>query len=314
VKRSIPDVLRRGFDNAVANWQLLLIRLGEAMLFTIIIVAALILMLVPIILSIGIQIADLQDPESMSAALEMLASRWTILFYILGVVFVLMAVFLIVHSFVEAGSARVYVDGDRAAGPEVRGAASRYRVFSMARWWAGAADGWWPVFWMYNIAWGAAGIFIVIPPVATLALALAFRENEGLLVGISCLGLLITFAFLIPVAVVVTIWMNRAIAVWAVRRGGARDTLNAAWAAFKADFGRHILVALVMFVISIAGSMFIGSFTFFAGMAETMGRGSGSMTLMLLPVRFAGQFLSMAFSAVIAGWFLAAFCAMASEE
>jgi hypothetical protein len=221
---------------------------------------------------------------------------------------------VIIHSFLEAGCARVYVDGDRVAGAEVKGSVSRYRVFSMAKWWAGAVDGWWPVFWMYNIAWGAAGLIILVPPVIALALAIAFRENAGISVGISCLGLLITFMILIPTGFVVAIWTNRAIASWAVRRGGARDTLDAAWAAFKADFGRHIVVALVMVVISIAGSMFIGSFTFFAGLGEMLGRDTGSVMVFMLPVRFAGQLLSMAFSAAMSGWFLASFCAMANES
>lgn len=316
MKRGVFDILRRGIDNAIANWPLLLLRLGEAILFMAMVIAALILMFVPIIVSIGIQFsdwADLQTPESLDALLETLLARWTVIFYILGLALLLMLVFLVIHSFLEAGCARVYVDGDTLAGPEPRGPVSRYRVFSMAKWWAGAVDGWWPVFWMYNIAWGVAGLFILVPALITLIVAFLVRDNAGLIVGISCLGLLATFAILLPVGIITAIWTNRAIASWAVRRGGARDTLNAAWAAFKADFGRHLLVAVVMIVISIAGSMFIGSFTFFAGIAEALGRHTDSITVMMLPVRFAGQFLSMAFSAVIAGWFLASFCAMANE-
>lgn len=314
MKRGVPDILRRGVDNAIANWPLLLLRLAESVVFMVIIIVAVFLAVVPIIVSVGVHLADLKSPENFESLFGALASRWTIVFYLAGLVLVLLTAFSMVHAFLEAGCARVYVDGDRAAGSEPRGPASRYRVFSMGKWWAGAVDGWWPVLWMYVIAWTTALTFILVPAVITLALALLLRENAGLVAGVSCLGLLLIFVMLIPIGIGTAIWTNRAIASWAVRGGGARDTLAVAWAAFKADFGRHLLVALVMIVISFAGSMFIGSFTFFAGFAEVLGRHSDSITIMMLPVRFAGQFLSMAFGAIVAGWFLASFCAMANES
>ena len=42
MKRKVFDVLRRGVDNTIANWQLVLIRLGEMLLFGIMSVVAVI--------------------------------------------------------------------------------------------------------------------------------------------------------------------------------------------------------------------------------------------------------------------------------
>ena len=315
MKRSVFDVLRRGLDNAIANWQLLLLRIGEAFLFGIIIVIAILAAIVPILLSIGVKLADFQVPETAEGALTALLSRWPIFAWIFGGAVLLALLFMVVHSFLEAGCARVYVDGDRIAGAALAGPRSRYRVFSMAKWWAGAVDGWWPVFWIYNIAWGIAALFFLVPLLFTslLVLALAMNDSAGPAIGIGCVGAAASFMIMIPTMIVAGIWSNRAIASWAVRRGGARDTTRAAWAAFKADMGRHLLVAIALFVISMAGSMFIGSFGFFIGFAEVLGRHSGSTALMMMPARFFIQMLSTAFSTVIAGWFLATFCAMANE-
>lgn len=314
MKHGVADVLRRGFDNCIANWQLLLLRLAEAVLFAVMVVAAVVVTVLPIIVSLGFQLADLRSPENLEPILNSLIARWTIVFYILGIMFLLILVFVVVHSFLEAGCARVYVDGERLAGPAVQGPRSRYRAFSMAKWWAGAVEGWWAVFWMYNIAWGMAGVIFLAPLLITSLVMFATRGNPAIAAGLGCLGLVVSVLVMVPVMVATGIWTNRAIASWAVRHGNARDTLAAAWVAFKADLGRHLVVSVVLVVVSIAGSMVIGSLGMFTGIAEMMaGENAGSMSMVLLPVRFAAQLLSTAFSAAISGWFLASFCAMANE-
>lgn len=315
MKRGVFDVLRRGLDNAIANWPLLLIRFFEVMVYGVIAVIAIVVALVPIVVSLGFKLGELRGPENIEPLLEALFTRWTLLLYLIGLFVLLMTLFSVAHAFVEAGCARVYVDGERMAGPAMSGPRSRFRVFSMSRWWAGAREGGWPVFWIYFIAWSGACLIFLIPLVPTFVAAFLLRQKPAPLALVSCLGLAVTILLMIPVGIVVGIWTNRAIATWAVVRGGARETLDVAWTAFKADFGRHLLVAIVLFVISFAGSMFIGSLTFFAGFAEILGRNnSGSIAVMMLPLRFLAQLLSTAFSAVVGGWFLASFCALANEK
>lgn len=315
MRRGVFDVLRRGLDNAIANWPLLLVRFFEVMIYGVITVVAIVAALVPVVVSLGFKLAELRSPADIAPLMTALFTRWTLLIYLVGLVFALVTIFSVAHAFVEAGCARVYVDGDRLAGPAMTGPKSRYRAFSMSLWWAGARDGGWPVFWMYVIAWAGACAIFLIPLIPTLVGMLLLRGKPAPTAIVGCLGLLITFLLMIPVGIVVSIWTNRAIATWAVIRGGARDTLRVAWAAFKADLGRHLLVALVLFVVSFAGSMFIGSLTFAAGFAEALGRNnSGSIALMMLPLRFLAQILSTAFSAVVGGWFLSSFCALANES
>lgn len=314
MKRGVFDVLRRGLDNAIANWHLLVLRFFEVMIYGVITVMAVLAALVPIVVSLGFKLGELRSPENIEPLMEALFTRWTLLIFVGGMVLFLMFVFSVAHAFVEAGCARVYVDGERQAGPELNGPKSRFRVFSMSRWWQGAKDGGWPVFWIYFIAWGAACLIFLIPLLPTLAGMIALRGKPGPIAIVGCFGLAITFLLMIPVGIVVAVWTNRAIATWAAIGGGARDTLNASWAAFKSDLGRHLLVALVLFVVSFAGSMFIGSLTFAAGFAEALGRNnSGSIAVMMLPLRFLAQILSTAFSAMVGGWFLASFCALANE-
>lgn len=313
MKRGVVDVLRRGLDNTLANWPLILIRLAETIVFVAMAFAAIVAIVLPVIGTIGVSTATLQSPE----ALEELLTDWRklglLLLYVLGVtLFVLLAAMLL-HSFVEAGSARVYVDGERLAGPELTGPRSRYRVFSVERWIAGGKDGWWTVFWMYNIAWGLAGLILLVPLLPTFVLMLVFGEAPEAAAVTGCLGMVVTMMLMFVVSIVVGIWTNRAIATWAVRRGGARDTLSAAWAAVRPDLGRHILVALAIFVVSMAGSSFFGSFSFIAAFAGSVGR-SGLAQLFTLPIRMLASLASTAFGAAMAAWFLASFVGMSTES
>lgn len=313
MKRGVIDTLRRGLDNTLVNWPLLVLRLAEGIVFAAVTIAAVIIAVVPLFVSLGVALADLQTPEGVEELLESLLTRWTLIFYAIGGVLLLLLVFIVIHSFLEAGSARVYVDAEKIAGPQVNGPRSRYRVFSMQRWLAGAMDGWWPVFWIYNLAWGVAGLILLIPLLPTAAGIILLQEAPAAIITIGCLGLAVTLFLMILVAVVVSIWTNRAIADWAVRRGTARETLSIAWRAVKADFGRHLLLAIAIFLISMAGSSFLASFSFFAGMTEILGRDNSAAMILSIPFRMLGTILSMAFSSVMSGWFLASYSALAVE-
>lgn len=313
MKRGVFDTLRRGLDNTVVNWPLVAIRLAETILFLTIAAVAIIAILIPIVVSAGISLANIDDAGDIENVMLSLTSRWMILIWIFLAVSILMVVFVAIHAFVEAGSARVYVDGERIAGNAVDGPRPRYRVFSVDRWLAGGRDGWWSVFWIYNIAWGLLSLVLLIPLLPTGLMLLIFREQAPVAVLSGCLGLVATLMLLLLGAIVTAIWTNRAIAEWAVRRLGARDALAESWRAIRGDLGRHILVALAILVVSLAGSTFFASFSFLAGIGESMGNSEVFM-LVTLPMRILSSLVSSAFSALVTGWYLASYAALAVEE
>jgi hypothetical protein len=313
VRRGVFDILRRGFDNTIANWPLSLIRFIEAFVFIALAIAGVIVILAPILVSIGIHLTDLDTPEDLENAMALLLTKWAMLIWIFLGVSVLLLVFLLIHSFVVAGSARVAVDADRVAGPELTGPRSRYAVFSVERWLAGGRAGWWPVFWIYNIAWGLASLVLLIPMIPTFLIVLLFHEQEAVIVLAGCFGLLAAVMLMIVAGFVAGMWSNRAIVAWAAHHTGTMESMRIGWQALKGDLGRHLLVALAVVVVGMAGSMFFASFSMFAGFGEAVGRNNDMFMFMTLPMRLVGSLLNSAFSAILGSWYLASYAALATD-
>ena len=313
MKRNIIDTLRRGAENTIANWQLSAIRLGEMIVFGVIAVAAVLVMLVPIFVSIGIELSRIDTPEDFESLAVTLLEKWPLFIWFGIAVLVMLIVFVLIHSYVTAGCARVFVDADVTAGAAVAGPRQRYRIFSMERWLTGAKEGGWRVFWIYNLAWTVAALILLIPLLPVLALTLMFRENPAAAAGIGCLGLLVFMLFSIVVGVTTAMWTNRAIADWAVQRSGAREALASGWRAVKTDLGRHLLVALAIFVVAMAGSSIFSGFSMFASFGDSLGR-NATYGLVTMPLRLIGSLLSTAWSAIIGSWFLASYSALAVER
>ena len=313
MRRGVFEILRRALDNTVANWQAIAFRVAELIVLVLITIATAVAILAPMLVSLGIELNEISSPSEVESVLFSLVDKWIYIVWAIIAVFLLTIVFVAVHSFVEAGCARVYIDGERAAGESTEGPRSRFRVFSMERWLSGAKDGWWTVFWIYNFAWGLAGLIMLIPLLPTAAIMLVFRESPPVWATVGCLGLLLTLLLTFLVAVVTGIWTNRAIAEWGGNRTGAAPSLAVAWRALKSDLGRHILIALAVVVVAIAGSSFFTSFSFFAAFAESVSR-SGIFHVAILPVRFLTSVLSWIFSSAIAGWYLAAYSSLVVEK
>src|SRR6185295_1579361 len=148
----------------------------------------------------------------------------------------------------------------------------------------------------------------------TAGIMLAFRETPAALITSGCIGLVVTALLGIVVLVITGLWTNRAIAEWATHRVPASTSLSVAWTAIKRDFGRHILVALALFVVTLAGSSVFSSFSFIAAFGDSMGRHGTSIAFFTIPVRLFGALLNMIFSSAVAGWYLASFTAMTTEQ
>jgi hypothetical protein len=312
VKRGVIDTLRRAADDAIANWPLMLLRLGETLIFVILAVAAVFVMLVPIAVSLGLSLANLHSPEDLENVAGLLAGKWVLLLWAFLAISVLLLIFMAIHSFVEAGSARILVDAEEQAGPSTEGPRSRYRAFSMERWMAGGVRGWWGVFWIYNLAWGLAGLILLLPLIPTALGMLLFREQPPLLIGTGCIGLALTFVLLIVTAVVTGMWTNRAIVDAALYGTAASESLSRAWKEIRADLGRHIAITAAVIVVAMAGSSFFASFSVFANFGQAMDH-HGMFSLITLPLRIVGSLGSTAFSTALTSAYVAAYAALAVE-
>lgn len=313
MKRNAFDVLRRGLDNTIANRGLIVVRLVETLVFAAIAVLTVLVVLVPIALSVGIEFSQLSTPEDVASALLSLMQQWILLVWIFVALSIVTLIFVALHAFVEAGCARVYVDGERIAGPAAEGERSRYHVFTVERWYTGAKDGWWTVFWIYNFAWGVAGLIFLIPLLPTLIITLVFRETPAVAITGGCIGLVVTVMLMIVVGFVTGMWTERAIVDWAAHRTTASTALADAWQAIKRDLGRHLLVAVAMIVVAVAGSSLFAGFSYLAAFGQMM-NDSTAFAIMTMPLRMVGMFFNSIFSAIVSSWYLASYAALAMED
>lgn len=309
MKRSVTEVIRRGFENVIANWPLLLIKIAETVLFFIIVIVAILAAIVPLALSIGFNKADFSrvdnPPEFL---LTLLAQHWPVLVYLVLIVTAVVTVMIALHSFFEAAAARVYVDAEALAQSVPSPSRAQLRAFTTERWMAGGKRSWWPVFWIYNIAWGVASMIILLPLIALAAGLLLLRDSPPAMAVLGCGGGALFFLFAIVVSVVTAVWSMKAIVVCVARAYGAMESLRASWQEFKSDAGRHIAVTLILYLLMIIGVMLFGSISAFTNLNDSPG-----FQLTMMPLQITSSFLQSIFSGAMGGWFLACFAAMTVE-
>ena len=305
MKRNAFEVVRRGFDNAVANWPLILIRVAEAILFVTIAIGAVIAIVLPILVSAGLGNFDVSNPESAAEFFgTLIIEHWVLLLYIFGIVFLLLGVMIAIHSFFEAGAARVYVDGEHAAG---------FRAFAVERWFRGGREGWWPLFWIYNLAWSVGGIVLLIPALFTI-LFMLLVSNMGPRLAIGCAGLALIVVLAIPTAILIGMWTQKAIAICVSRSLGASESLGAARREIRVDFGRHFAVALIMLVLSFVVASVVSGISVPFSMFGSHSRRIDLLPLFFAPMQIAVSALQGAISAAMHSWSLSSFVALTEER
>lgn len=310
MRASATDVIRRGFDNTVANWPLLLIRIGEGIVMMLLAVGAVLAIIIPLVVSLGLNATTFENPAGLAEMLAgTLADQWMVIVYVIAVVTLMLTVFVAVHSFVEAGSARVYIDGERIAGPATLGPRDRFKIFSADRWLEGGKRDWWSVFWIYNFAWAVASLVILVPFLFAAALIFIVREEPAAMAGIGCLAAAVLIFFTIAVVVVTNIWCQKAIIVCAARTHRAIGALGEAWREFRADAGRHIGVALILFLLMMVGTGVFASISAMTGISD-----SPAFALAVMPIQLIGSFANTIFSTIMAAWFLACFAALSVDS
>lgn len=293
----------------LANWPLLLIRIAESIVMIIVTLVAIVAVIVPIVMSFtGGESFPQGDPNDLATFfLTVIAGHLAMILYILVLITIVLTVWIGVHSFVEAGSARIYVDSMQRNAAATVPTRNELNAFTLPRWGQGGKDGWWAVFWIYNIAWAIAFVILIIPIVLFGGLAILFRENGPMAAITGCLGLFVLLAVLLPVGVATAICTQKAIVNVFAKGTGASDSLRLAWREFRADFGRHLAVAAVMFVVSIGLAIVASSFSIMAQF------GHSSPSVMMIPLQFSSSIINSIFGAAIGAWFLACFAALAVE-
>jgi hypothetical protein len=309
--RTVPDVLRRGFDSAFANWQLLLLRVAENILFGVLIIASVIAAVVPLLVSIGLSAFNADRPEESAGAIAgSLIEHLSIFVWIFAGALVLALLLMLIHSFVMAGCAQTFVDAERAGGAGLA-PRPRLRMFNMDRWLSGARHSTWTVFWVYNIAYGSALAIVLIPLAITLAGVLTFRDSKGAVLAIGCLGLAISIFLIIVASVVAAVWSQKAIVVAVERNLSAAEATREARSELRADFGRHFAVAFILFVIGFGGAATLGMFTVLFAVPSAH---DSYMQLAFAPARLVISMMQGTFSAAVGLWMLASFAALSDSK
>ena len=309
MKRNVTEIIRRGFESVVANWQLLVIRIAEAILILIIVVIAIVAAIVPMAVSVGLNTFEPKSPEDVAEfIINLFIDNWMLLVYLTLLFLFIGLVYVAIHAFVEAGCARTYVDAERANATNALPARQQLRSFTVDRWMEGAKRYWWPTFWIFNATWALGMLIILAPLLVMTVLILMFRESGPAMIGIGCVGLILTFFIAIGVTVVTYIWCEKAIVVAVHRDTSATEAMTASWSEFKQDAGRHLGTTLILFMLTIVGQGVLSTFGMFFGWSDSV-----AFNLSVMPLQIFSHLISSVFNAFMGSWFLASFASLTVE-
>lgn len=293
MKRTVIDYVLRALKNALANWPLVIFRVIEFGVFAGITMFALVSTVVPVAVAAGLGKLTLRDVHATSEALtRFLIEHATLLGWLVVASTVALGVMLVIHSFIVAGSARIYCDAERATNDT--SPLGAFDKFDVDTFWDAAWDGWWRVFAIYNLGGAAAGLIVLVPLIVAVLLMLAF---PSLAIFIGILIAMVTCLLGIAVTIFGGLWILRAIAEANARDCEAQEALRVAWREVRAGFKMHFLAALLLAIISLGGIGFLEE-----------------LTLIVFNSDWIASFVKIVAWALASGWWLAAFVGMAESR
>jgi hypothetical protein len=328
LKRNVTEVLRRGLDLTIANWPVIALRVAESLLLAAVVIASILAAVIPAVVAAGLSKDDiLNSSDPGGAMISWLIGHLMLFVWMFAIAFLVLGVLIAIHAFVEGGSTQIFVDGERAASKRrsdspVRPSASSvglespthvrddFRAFAVDRWLAGGAASWWRIFWVYNLAWSVSLILVLVPLIITMIAMLVISDTVGRVV-VGCSGLALAVLILIPTGIVTSIWCKKAITICVARATGASESLRLGWREFRADIGRHLAIALIMFVISLALNSLVSGFTIPMNFTEHR---LPTAALMFAPIRLIAGVIQGMIGAAIGSCFLACFVSMTEER
>jgi hypothetical protein len=299
LRLSATDVLRRGLDNVLANWPVLLLRLAQTVLMAVIFLGFFLAAVAPIVVSLGININEWQtfDPTTFG---DWLAAHWGVILWLLFLLSIVITLAMAIYAFFQAAAATIYVDGERTARAAGDPGRLAYRVFTFERWFAGGVRHWWRVFLVYNIAWFLGAMAILLPMLAVALLMMA-AGPAGLVIG--CITVPFLAILIIGGALLINAWTLKAVLATVRGDAGARAALRRSRMAISEDLGRTFAVMAILTAVLIGTSAFVSVFTSFP-------LHSPSALFALMPFQIIASLLQSVASAAVDSWFLATFAAM----
>lgn len=312
--RSISVLLQRGFDNAVANWPLMLIGIATQVAMILLFIALLVAVLIPgVIIGISIDFGDFEaNPASFFEEI-ILAHPFFIIYVLLGIGVILIPV-MMVFSFAEGAKFGVLRDGERARGEG--GARSAMRMFDPSQWFAWGRRTWWPAFWIYNIIWGVAlGVLLAVGLVfAVIAVAMAVGGGEagaGGAAAIGCLAVIVLVPIMILAAVLTNMVSQIAMSLLVRDGEGAVATIRNAMSFIRRHPGYSIGVTLITLVVAFAVGGAFGGIGVIINMGGEMNE---SLLLMMLPIQIIFTLIQSAVTIAVQTWVSAVFVSMVDGE
>ncbi len=306
MKRNISEVLRRGFEATVANWPVVALRVAETLVLAGIIIVSLVAAVVPAIVAAGLSKDDiLNSADPGGAVISWMVGHLLLFVWMLALAFVVLGVLMALHAFVEGATAQIFVDAERAMK-----ARNDLRAFSIDRWIAGGVASWWRIFWIYNLAWSVGLAIVLVPLVLTIAGMLVMSDTMGRVV-VGCAGLAMAVLVLIPIAIVTSIWCTKAVTICVARAILAREALRLAWREIRLDLGRHLAIAVITFILSMALNSVVSGFSI---PLTFNSQHVPSVALFFAPVRLIGGVIQALVSAAIGSYLIACFVSMTEER
>jgi len=294
--RNPVDLTIRALKVAVANWQLVAIRMVEGVVFVFLTIMALLATIIPVAVNAGLGKLTVSDSgTAIDILARFLVEQRALILWTFGVLILVTGVMLVVHSLIVAGSARVYLDAEHVPGED-------FAVFRGEAFWAAAKRGFWRVFWIYNIAWALAGLLILLPVLFALVVVLIARDMGGVIFALVFFGGAMVVA--IPICIITSIWVGRALIDGERGQLPAGEALKVARRAIRADLGSHAAVVLLVMIISIGGMMVL------SGMANAFSTGGDIFN----PLQLFGSVAQTLAGSLASAWMLAAFAALAENR
>ncbi|MFA6956478.1 MAG: hypothetical protein WC538_11465 [Thermoanaerobaculia bacterium] len=291
-------IIRRGVASTLANWPLLFVQFAELVVLVIVMLGGVVAAIAAVGLSVDWDaIRDIGSPGSNPEAIAEAAAGWFVAnsaaVAVIGlVVFVLFGIVGLIHSYFQAGVTGVFVDHERRG--ETWSWREGWERFRLQQVIDHAVSRGWRVFWVYNIVWSVAGLFLLVPLVLILALMLLIGQNAAALV-VACCGLIVVLFVGIVIAIVAGVWAQIAITICVGTPRGAVESSSAAGDLIRARLATVIIVMLIFMAASIGVST----------VSSTMGLAFDSAGLMpggdllVLPLRIAFTFVSSLASSVL---------------
>lgn len=247
---SVSDVVRRGTSNVLANWPTVAIQVIVAYLSGILLITS------------GEPMAEVATPAKTAPGAVPVGAilgdwlpagglGWVLLFILVAVV---LFATLMLHSFITAGNAFIYIGGERAArvARAIPSEVSAYRVFDMRRWLEGAKSS----------VWRVAGIYCAVAAIVILGAGLLFAINAGLhkMSGaLTCGGGVLAALLVLAVGFSFMICLPKAIVICVGRSLSSRESLRLAWGEALDDIGDHVWPVIAAgFIAAIVGTGITG--------------------------------------------------------